>query len=117
MFKSLSIINGKQPFSVSEKVTCLNPEIVDWSDVVKMTCNSAHCDQSGFMHAECFDKYEQIILHFLSKQGRGRTWNDKQVSCYPVTNNESVQKDSVRTLIMQSWILTQQLKFLKLLIN
>ena len=67
-------------FFISEKVTCESREIVDWSDVVKVICNSAHCDQSGFMHAECFDKYEQIILHFLSKQGRGRTWNDKQVS-------------------------------------
>ena len=63
----------------SEKVGCSRPEIVDWSQVVKVVCNSPHCDQSGFMHAECFNKFESIISHFLSKQGRGRTWNEKQV--------------------------------------
>merc|ERR1711879_1136693 len=61
-----------------EKVTCLSPEIRDWSQAVKVICNSAHCDQSGFMHADCFDKFQGQVLLFLSKQGRGRTWNDKQ---------------------------------------
>ena len=31
------------------------------------------------MHAECFTKYEDALVNFMSKQGRGRTWNDKQV--------------------------------------
>ena len=65
-----------------EKVTCLSPEIRDWSQAVKVICNSAHCDQSGFMHADCFDKFQGQVLLFLSKQGRGRTWNDKQVGSF-----------------------------------
>ena len=69
-------------FFNSEKVTCESREIVDWSDVVKVICNSAHCDQSGFMHVDCFDKFQGQVLLFLSKQGRGRTWNDKQVGSF-----------------------------------
>ena len=66
-------------FNFTEKVACLKPEIVDWSGVVKVVCNSPHCDQSGFMHTECFNKFEGLVSLFLSKQGRGRTWNEKQV--------------------------------------
>ena len=33
---------------------------------------------SGYMHTECFNKYEEIIVGYMSKAGRGRTWNDKQ---------------------------------------
>ena len=31
------------------------------------------------MHSDCFDKWEDLIVGFLAKQGRGRTWSDKQV--------------------------------------
>ena len=63
----------------SDTIGCLNPEIVDWSSVARVICNSGKCNQSGYMHAECFTKYEDALVNFMSKQGRGRTWNDKQV--------------------------------------
>ena len=83
---------------IAEKVACLKPEITDWTQVVRVICNSPHCNQSGetvvsfllndsncwylpgFMHSECFEKFEELIAHYMSKQGRGRTWNEKQVN-------------------------------------
>merc|ERR1712202_88126 len=52
--------------------------ITDPSSVVKVSCSSGKCPKSGFMHTECFDKWEDLIVGFLAKQGRGRTWSDKQ---------------------------------------
>ena len=40
--------------------------------------SSGKCTMSGYMHTECFAKYEEIIVGYMSKAGRGRTWNDKQ---------------------------------------
>ena len=40
--------------SFLDTVVCLNPVITDWSQVRKVICNSSKCDQSGFMHADCF---------------------------------------------------------------
>ena len=37
-----------------DTVVCLNPEILDWNNVNKVICNSSKCNQSGYMHAECF---------------------------------------------------------------
>jgi len=61
-----------------EKVFCTKPEISDPSSVVKVDCSSGKCPKSGLMHAECFEKWEDLIVGFLAKQGRGRTWSDKQ---------------------------------------
>jgi hypothetical protein len=43
------------------------------------------------MHTECFAKYEEIIVGYMSKAGRGRTWNDKQVTitCCTLTKSFS----------------------------
>ena len=72
------------PFSykiliLSEKVFCSKPEITEQSSVVKVLCSSGKCPKSGLMHTECFDKWEDLIVGFLAKQGSGRTWSDKQV--------------------------------------
>lgn len=40
---------------------------------------SGKCDKSGYMHLDCFTKYEELIVGYMSKAGRGRTWNEKQV--------------------------------------
>lgn len=61
-----------------EKVYCSKPEITDQGSVVKVICSSGKCPKSGLMHLECFDKWEDLIVGFLAKQGRGRTWSDKQ---------------------------------------
>jgi len=62
----------------AEKVFCSKPEITEQSSVVKVLCSSGKCPKSGLMHTECFDKWEDLIVGFLAKQGRGRTWSDKQ---------------------------------------
>jgi len=62
----------------ADKVYCQNPEIESLSVAVKCTCSSGKCTMSGYMHTECFAKYEEIIVGYMSKAGRGRTWNDKQ---------------------------------------
>ena len=31
------------------------------------------------MHSDCFTKYEELIVGYMAKAGRGRTWNEKQV--------------------------------------
>jgi len=62
----------------AEKVFCTKPEITVQSSVVKVLCSSGKCPKSGLMHSECFDKWEDLIVGFLAKQGRGRTWSDKQ---------------------------------------
>jgi len=62
----------------AEKVFCTKPEITVQSSVVKVLCSSGKCPKSGLMHTECFDKWEDLIVGFLAKQGRGRTWSDKQ---------------------------------------
>merc|ERR1712013_943713 len=64
----------------AEKVFCSKPESTEQSSVVKVLCSSGKCPKSGLMHTECFDKWEDLIVGFLAKQGRGRTWSDKQVS-------------------------------------
>jgi len=61
-----------------EKVQCSKPAIKDFSTAVKVSCSSGKCSKSGFMHADCFEKWEYLIVGFLAKQGRGRTWSDKQ---------------------------------------
>jgi len=61
-----------------EKVYCSRPEITDQGSVVKVLCSSGKCPKSGLMHSECFDKWQDLIVGFLAKQGRGRTWSDKQ---------------------------------------
>ena len=49
------------------------------SGVFLIECTSSgKCTMSGYMHTECFAKYEEIIVGYMSKAGRGRTWNDKQ---------------------------------------
>ena len=32
---------------IAEKVACLKPEITDWTQVIRVICNSPHCNQSG----------------------------------------------------------------------
>eukprot|EP00092_Neocalanus_flemingeri_P014594 GFUD01015744.1.p1 GENE.GFUD01015744.1~~GFUD01015744.1.p1 ORF type:complete len:1900 (-),score=604.03 GFUD01015744.1:235-5934(-) len=61
-----------------EKVFCSKPEITDQCSLVRVICSSGKCPKSGFMHEACFEKWEDLIVGFLAKQGRGRTWSDKQ---------------------------------------
>merc|ERR1712089_10404 len=62
----------------ADKVYCQSPVIPCLSQAVKCSCSSGKCTKSGYMHSECFAKYEELIVSYMAKAGRGRTWNDKQ---------------------------------------
>ena len=51
---------------------------VKLSDSVRLICNNEQCRQSGYMHSECFETFEDDILTFLRGTGRARSWSEKQ---------------------------------------
>lgn len=50
----------------------------DPGDAVKVTCNNEGCLQGSWMHAACFEQWEQHVLTFLRSCGRARSWSEKQ---------------------------------------
>ncbi|XP_065838161.1 headcase protein homolog [Oscarella lobularis] len=60
---------------------CLFGDRIDASemyDAVRVVCNNEQCTEGSFMHAACFDTFEQTIVNFLKGIGRARSWSDKQ---------------------------------------
>lgn len=51
---------------------------VDLPTSVRVICNNDACQQSGYMHSECFDDFEEEILAYLRGTGRARSWSEKQ---------------------------------------
>ena len=51
---------------------------VKLSRAVRVVCNNDSCNQSGYMHAECFETFEDNILAHLRGTGRARSWSEKQ---------------------------------------
>lgn len=51
---------------------------VDLPTSVRVICNNDACRQSGYMHSECFDDFEEEILAYLRGTGRARSWSEKQ---------------------------------------
>ena len=51
---------------------------VNLSRAVRVICNSDSCNQSGYMHTECFEAFEDSILAHLRGTGRARSWSEKQ---------------------------------------
>lgn len=47
-------------------------------DAVRVLCNNENCDMGNWMHAECFEQWEQHVLAFLRSCGRARSWSEKQ---------------------------------------
>jgi headcase protein len=47
-------------------------------DAVKVVCTNENCTAGQYMHAECFDHWEQSVLNYLKSIGRARSWSDKQ---------------------------------------
>lgn len=66
--------------------TCMEPEKLIYDedvksgdvDVVKIVCNNSHCNQSEFMHLQCFEAWEKTVLAYLRSSGRSRPWSGKQ---------------------------------------
>jgi len=48
------------------------------SQYVKVVCSSSTCQQSTWMHPECFRRYEEQAISALARLGRGRGWSDVQ---------------------------------------
>jgi len=47
-------------------------------DSVRVYCNNESCTESGWMHAPCFQEWEQHVLAYLRSCGRARSWSEKQ---------------------------------------
>lgn len=57
---------------------CLLPtDSTNWNSV-HFVCNNEQCENSGLMHRECSEAFEEDILTFLRSVGRARSWSDKQ---------------------------------------
>lgn len=50
----------------------------DLSDAVKVRCTNDQCPQSSFMHASCFETFEENALQHLRASGRSKSWTEKQ---------------------------------------
>ncbi|EDO38855.1 predicted protein, partial [Nematostella vectensis] len=45
---------------------------------VRVICNNDACSYGCYMHAECFELFEDDILTYLRGTGRARSWSEKQ---------------------------------------
>jgi len=52
--------------------------LADPGDAVKVVCNNERCREGQWMHAECFQDWEEHILGYLRSCGRARSWSEKQ---------------------------------------
>jgi hypothetical protein len=74
----------EQTFTCSAPATfhCLrNGQIIHASelyDMVKLICNNDSCEQSPYMHKECFEGWQDTVLAYLKSSGRARSWSEKQ---------------------------------------
>ncbi|OQR68902.1 headcase protein-like [Tropilaelaps mercedesae] len=50
----------------------------DLSNAVRVLCNNQECRAGEFMHRECFDRWQESVLAYLSSCGRARSWSEKQ---------------------------------------
>lgn len=50
----------------------------DLHDVVRVVCNNEQCQEGRYMHRECFDAWEQMVLTYLKSCGRARSWSERQ---------------------------------------
>ena len=65
---------------------CLKSNILDFGlvssdqifEAVRIICSNENCTAGQYMHAECFDQWEQTVLSYLKSIGRARSWSDKQ---------------------------------------
>jgi len=52
------------------------------TDAVAMTCTNQECTYcpggKGWLHEECFDRFQDMALNALSKTGRARNWTSQQ---------------------------------------
>lgn len=83
---SCSAIN-MQPFRCCVPAgECLKNNTLDFGlinndqlyDAVRIVCTNENCTAGQYMHAECFEQWEQSVLMYLKSIGRARSWTEKQ---------------------------------------
>ena len=47
-------------------------------ETVRVICSNENCVYSPYMHAACFQTFEESVMAYLKSQGRARGWSDKQ---------------------------------------
>jgi headcase protein len=65
---------------------CLKKNIINYAfinndqyyDAIRIICSNENCTSGQYMHAECFEQWEQSVLTYLKSIGRARSWSDKQ---------------------------------------
>ncbi|XP_020910342.1 headcase protein [Exaiptasia diaphana] len=57
---------------------CTQNTSVEPSRAVRVICNNEGCTLGNYMHAECFEAFEDDILAYLRGTGRARSWSEKQ---------------------------------------
>lgn len=59
---------------------CQGEHIFDASSCVKLICNNSGCGQSRFMHQDCFDAWQHLIINQLNKtrEKKVRNWTERQ---------------------------------------
>jgi len=64
----------------SGQVNCPNPSETNlsMSNTTRVICSNTQCTQSGLVHNKCFEKFEALLVVFISKYGRCRDWSEKQ---------------------------------------
>lgn len=50
----------------------------DLRECVRVVCSNEHCAAGQYMHAECFESWEQGVLTYLKSIGRARSWSERQ---------------------------------------
>lgn len=79
--------SNMQPFQCCVPVgECLKNNTLDFSlinsdqlyDAVRIICTNENCNAGQYMHAECFEQWEQSVLVYLKSIGRARSWSEKQ---------------------------------------
>lgn len=69
---------------INEVLTCCYPKgctlntSVELHRAVRVICNNESCTLGNYMHAECFEAFEDDILAYLRGTGRARSWSEKQ---------------------------------------
>jgi len=51
----------------------------DTGDAVSVICSNGQCSAGVWMHADCFEEWEERILGYLRSCGRARSWSEKQL--------------------------------------
>jgi hypothetical protein len=44
----------------------------------QVDCSEAGCNQGNLMHRECYDSFENEVLHLMRNTGRAKMWSEEQ---------------------------------------